>query len=80
MGTSTTEGLPLRTSEIHAKLLDRLRAERNKYVLGSLSTIESGDDAAFVLGNRIGKRVGMDFLIEHVVDFFLNAEKKDESL
>ena len=71
---------PLRTSEIHSKLLDRLRKTRNQYVLESLRGIESGDDAGFVLGNRIGKRVGMDAMIQEVVDFFVKEEDQDEKL
>lgn len=70
----------MRTSEIHAKLLDRLRSKRNEVVMGSLTQIDSGQDAAFILGNRVGKRVGMDFMIEQVVDFFTKEEDKDDTL
>ena len=70
----------MRPSEIQAKLLDRLRRERDKYVLGALGSVETGDDAAFILGNRIGKRVGMDHVIQLVVDFFLKEEKDSEKL
>lgn len=70
----------MRTSEIHAKLLDRLRSKRNAMVMDSLKAIDNGDDAAFVLGNRIGKRVGMDFIIQEVVDFFTKEEDADDSL
>lgn len=70
----------MRTSEIHSKLLDRLRSKRNEYVLGSLNAIETGDDASFVLGNRVGKRVGMDFIIGHVEDFFTKEEESDKDL
>jgi hypothetical protein len=70
----------LRTSEIHAKLIDRLKAKRNEFVEHALVGIETGQDASYILGNRIGKRAGMEFMIQQVVDFFTKEENQDEKL
>lgn len=70
----------MRTSELHAKLLDYLKAKRDKEVMDGLNPVSPGIDVTYEFGRRIGGRMGMDYMIERVQKFFTDTEKKDEDL
>jgi hypothetical protein len=70
----------VRTSEIHGKLLDYLTKARNREVMDGLNPVSPGIDVTYEFGRRIGNRIGMDYMLVLVKDFFEKQEDKDSDL
>jgi hypothetical protein len=65
---------------IEQKLIQKLTSVRNGIVLNGLQPISAGVDIAYEAGRRIGMREGMDLMVKATIEFFTDAEAKDESL
>jgi hypothetical protein len=70
----------MRTSELHAKLLDHLVKKRNREVMDGLNPVSAGVDVTYEFGRRIGNRIGMDYMIEQARKFFEGEEETDKKL
>lgn len=70
----------MRTSEIHAKLLDYLKRKRNTEVMDGLNPVSAGVDVTYEFGRRIGNRIGMDYMIKLTEQFFSDEEETDKKL
>jgi hypothetical protein len=70
----------MRTSELHAKLLDHLRRKRDAQVMDGLNPVSAGVDVGYEFGRRIGNRIGMDYMIRIAEQFFEGEEETDKRL
>jgi hypothetical protein len=70
----------MKASGIEQKLIQKLTSVRNGCVMNGLQPISAGVDIAYEAGRRIGAREGMDLMVKATIEFFTDAEAKDESL